>query len=152
MLKESRNWLLNWFSSIHKWQGQIVPPSRYVWLRCFGVPLNLWSEKTFLSIGGLWGDVISVDDNTLKSLSFEEGRLFIATDIMDRVDEEVELKFRERSIKIRVAEEIPSNVGMVNKMVQIGVEDPPLTASFPPPHGLYSLRIKGHVVIFFAHL
>ncbi|KAE9467673.1 hypothetical protein C3L33_00409, partial [Rhododendron williamsianum] len=100
-------------NGVGEWQGQIVPPSRYVWLRCFGVPLNLWSEKTFLSIGGLWGDVISVDDNTLKSLSFEEGRLFIATDIMDRVDEEVELKFRERSIKIRVAEEIPSNVGFV---------------------------------------
>lgn len=72
LLKDNRDWLLSWFSSIDKWPGQIVPPSRCVWLRCFGVALNVWSTENFFAVGSLWGDVISLDENTLKSLSFEK--------------------------------------------------------------------------------
>lgn len=41
MLIEEKHFLSSWFTTFRKWDGQFVPPSRYVWLTCFGLPLNV---------------------------------------------------------------------------------------------------------------
>ena len=45
------SWLYNWFEEIHTWKpGEEEESARVVWIRCYGVPLNLWNANTFLSI------------------------------------------------------------------------------------------------------
>ncbi|KAH7838672.1 hypothetical protein Vadar_029720 [Vaccinium darrowii] len=98
----------NWFVSFQKWNGQACPPSRNVWLSCFGVPLNVWCDNTFLSIGGLWGDVVALEEKTQKSLAFDRGRVLVATNIMDRIDEVINLSINGALAKVRVIEDLTS--------------------------------------------
>lgn len=54
--QKMQEWLNEWCESAHEWQhGLVFEQERYVWLSCYGVPLNLWSFITFNSIGkNLW--------------------------------------------------------------------------------------------------
>lgn len=54
--QKMQEWLNEWCESAHEWQhGLVFEQERYVWLSCYGVPLNLWSFTTFNNIGkNLW--------------------------------------------------------------------------------------------------
>ncbi|KAH7847419.1 hypothetical protein Vadar_025861 [Vaccinium darrowii] len=97
MLAEDNLFFSSWFVSFRKWDGQACPPSRNMWLSCFGIPLNVWCDNTFLSIGSLWGDVVALKEKTQKSLAFDKGRVLVATDWerksthSETVDEEDEM-------------------------------------------------------------
>ena len=55
--------LYDWFEEIPTWKsGEKEESARVVWIRCYGVPLNLWNENTFLSIGNVWSESISLDE------------------------------------------------------------------------------------------
>ncbi|KAF7153398.1 hypothetical protein RHSIM_Rhsim01G0047800 [Rhododendron simsii] len=51
------NCLQRWFSEIKSWEGQAACIERFVWLCCYGIPLNGWSNTSFKAIGELWGDM-----------------------------------------------------------------------------------------------
>lgn len=70
--------LTGWFEELSKWDGEQAKDERFVWLACYGMPLNAWSVPTFKEIGQKWGHFIEVDENTLKEVSYERGRILIA--------------------------------------------------------------------------
>ncbi|KAF7123922.1 hypothetical protein RHSIM_Rhsim12G0049400 [Rhododendron simsii] len=47
------NCLQRWFSEIKAWEGQATCIERFVWLCCYGIPLNGWSNTSFKAIGEL---------------------------------------------------------------------------------------------------
>lgn len=55
------------------------------------MPLNAWSVSTFREIGNLWGHFIEVDEDTLRKISFEQGRILIATENQSHIEGEVKL-------------------------------------------------------------
>ncbi|KAL6973454.1 hypothetical protein U1Q18_027638 [Sarracenia purpurea var. burkii] len=52
-----------------EWEPNLI---RSVWIYVEGVPLHAWNEITFSSIGGLWGDVVLVDERTSNRGDIEE--------------------------------------------------------------------------------
>ncbi|KAL7252245.1 hypothetical protein ACSBR1_013987 [Camellia fascicularis] len=47
-----KEWLYDWCETVLEWrQRMAIEQEIYVWLICYGVPLNLWSKNTFSSIG-----------------------------------------------------------------------------------------------------
>lgn len=48
-------WMKRWFLEVKPWRGEPASFERFVWLSCFGVPLNAWNPLTFKQIGELWG-------------------------------------------------------------------------------------------------
>lgn len=82
---ENRDSIINsnlweiWFSSITPWNGEAAGKERFAWLSCTGIPLNAWDMVTFKLIAENWGTFMEVDANTLKYLSFEKGRIMVAT-------------------------------------------------------------------------
>lgn len=100
------NWLMNCFAEVKKWSPDIEDVRRRnVWISCYGVPLHGWSAVTFRKIAQLWGEVITMDESTIKGLSFAAGKIMIATDKWERINESIEIEVKGKSFEVRVVEE-----------------------------------------------
>ncbi|KAF7127348.1 hypothetical protein RHSIM_Rhsim11G0150800 [Rhododendron simsii] len=104
-LKDETKVLSKWSSSVQAWDDQKIPPSRCVWIFCYGVPLNAWCSSTFIEIGKVWGDVIKLDELTEKFIAFNKGRLFIITDYLDCINEVVHIKINGMIFPVKVIED-----------------------------------------------
>ncbi|KAK9046525.1 hypothetical protein V6N11_052412 [Hibiscus sabdariffa] len=69
------------------------------WIACHEVPIHAWSESTFSNIAALWGDIISIDERTLKPTSFYGAYFQILTRISERINETVELVIGSKEAK-----------------------------------------------------
>ncbi|KAH7848015.1 hypothetical protein Vadar_032815 [Vaccinium darrowii] len=78
---------------------------RNIWISCYGVPLHGWSALTFRKIAQLWGEVIGMDEATTKGLSFAAGKVLIATEHWDRIDEVIHVEVKGRIFEVKVVEE-----------------------------------------------
>ncbi|KAL7205726.1 hypothetical protein ACSBR2_018618 [Camellia fascicularis] len=75
-----KEWLKEWCEVATEWKPDMhLEQERCLWLRCYGVPLNLWNRDTFTKLGGLWGKVLNLDSNACQPVSFCYGRVRIAT-------------------------------------------------------------------------
>lgn len=99
-------WLQDWFLEIHKWdKHRVIPPSRSVWLNCFGVPLHLWNSVTFKKIGQIWGNVLEISNDTIQETSFCVGKVLISTQTLDVINQVILVENKGVQFKIRVCEE-----------------------------------------------
>ncbi|KAL7251903.1 hypothetical protein ACSBR1_013703 [Camellia fascicularis] len=112
LLKEKSQlevWFHDWCEYITEWHsGMHLQQERYVWIRCYGVPLNLWNSVTFKKIGSLWGVVVILNDNICSPKSFRCGRLKLVTGVMDPISTSLNLECKGRLYPIRVYEEYNS--------------------------------------------
>ncbi|KAI8524293.1 hypothetical protein RHMOL_Rhmol13G0139200 [Rhododendron molle] len=104
-LKDETKVLSKWFTSVQAWDNQKIPPSKCVWISCYGVPLNAWCSSTFIEIGKLWGDEIKLDELTEKFIAFDKGRMFIITDYLDCINEVVHIKINGVIFLVKVIED-----------------------------------------------
>lgn len=98
-------WIPKWFKEIKPWNGEQAKVERFVWLSCYGMPLNAWSNSTFQNIGNLWGDFLQIDESTLKASSFVRARILIATDQFDKLEGNMNLMVDNVYYSIKVIEE-----------------------------------------------
>lgn len=125
-IKERR--VTNWLEDIKPWNGEQAKDERFVWLSCFGMPLNAWSMQTFKDIGGKWGHFLKVDDNTLSGKSYEKGKVLIATEHIHKVEGYMELVVDGLSYSIRVEEEesfrkIASSNSLIDQEIEVDKKD-----------------------------
>ncbi|GMP99308.1 hypothetical protein CsSME_00046825 [Camellia sinensis var. sinensis] len=100
------DYLNEWYESVSDWeQGILLDQERLVWLSFYGVPLNLWSTDTFNKIGRLWGEMISINEETIRHLSFRCRRIQIVTKVMNFINFVIHIKCRDTFYPIRVYEE-----------------------------------------------
>ncbi|KAI8535208.1 hypothetical protein RHMOL_Rhmol10G0155800 [Rhododendron molle] len=66
-------WMKRWFQEVKPWRREPASIERFVWLSCFGIPLNAWNTSTFKQIGEFWGCFMKVDKDTLRDSSFAQG-------------------------------------------------------------------------------
>ncbi|GAB4833166.1 hypothetical protein Ancab_031411, partial [Ancistrocladus abbreviatus] len=45
-----KEWLNNCFLNIRLWSPHAVSKQRFIWLRCFGIPLHLWNLSFFTKV------------------------------------------------------------------------------------------------------
>lgn len=86
-------------------KNQLATTERFAWLSCYGVPLNAWDYNTFKSVGKKWGAFFSVDDSTLKLLSFSKAKVLIATNVDKKIDATVNLNVAGIIYVVKVIEE-----------------------------------------------
>ncbi|KAI7985209.1 Polyadenylate-binding protein 1-like [Camellia lanceoleosa] len=79
---------------------------RLVWLNCYGVPINFWNAITFSNIGKAWGEIVQLEDETLKGMSFVVGRVLIFTKCFEMINQTMTVEFKGISYPIRVIEEV----------------------------------------------
>ena len=106
MLAVGKEWLHQWFEEVYKWEkGMSIDYKRMVWIKCYGVPLNVWNPGTFISIGNLWGEILSLDIAASKLVSFECGKIKVETGSMEVINKVVYLDVNGDIFPIRVMED-----------------------------------------------
>lgn len=95
-----QKWLLEWFDEVKPWNGEQARDERFVWLACFGMPPSAWCVPTFEEIGSRWGQLIDVDEITLREESYAKGRILIATKQSMKIEENIQLILRGRRFVI----------------------------------------------------
>lgn len=93
-----------WFDKVTPWTGEPASLERLVWLSCKGVPLNVWNAHTFKLIAEVWGCFVKVDEQTLKDLSFDEGRVLVATEEYSSIDKWIQIEVAGVFYAVKVSE------------------------------------------------
>ncbi|XP_058755462.1 uncharacterized protein LOC131628653 [Vicia villosa] len=44
LLKKAESWMKQWFREIHPWKPSDIDYERIAWLRCYGIPCQVWNE------------------------------------------------------------------------------------------------------------
>ncbi|KAK8564227.1 hypothetical protein V6N12_036356 [Hibiscus sabdariffa] len=106
--KKHEEALRKWFSEVQVWVEDFSVCYRRAWIACHGVPIHAWSVGTFGNIATLWGDIISIDERTLKPTSFYRAYFQILTRFPERINETVELVIGSKVFRVFVSEIEPT--------------------------------------------
>lgn len=64
-------YLKEFFLSIEPWSEKKVTTERVDWIEISGVPFHYWNYETFKHLDSLWGELVSMRENTTKVNNFE---------------------------------------------------------------------------------
>ncbi|MED6176228.1 hypothetical protein PIB30_086149, partial [Stylosanthes scabra] len=96
---------LQWiFFEIRPQWGFTRTLSRRVWLEVVGVPVHLWSEKTFMNIGKIWGKPVMMDEITDYYLSYTCASILIDSYEWEMIHEWVVLEDGDKKFEVYVKE------------------------------------------------
>ncbi|GAB2299886.1 hypothetical protein Dimus_033935 [Dionaea muscipula] len=76
-----------------------------VWLCSYGIPMHAWNVDTFMAIGQHWGEVLSIEDDIVKCIRCDIGKVNISTSNPSVINRQMKLVVGWKSFEIRVAEE-----------------------------------------------
>nr|GFA18750.1 RNA-directed DNA polymerase, eukaryota, reverse transcriptase zinc-binding domain protein [Tanacetum cinerariifolium] len=91
-----------WFSDIKAATLDFQPIKRIAWVEVEGIPLKLWSEKTFKQVAKKWGDLLDVDDK--EDSCFHSKRLCIHTRLDTTISEDFKIVHRGITYWVRAKE------------------------------------------------
>ncbi|GAB2284586.1 hypothetical protein Dimus_019043 [Dionaea muscipula] len=81
-----------WFTSISPWSVESSCSfGREVWLSCYGNLIHAWNSSTFTAIGQYWGEVIQLEEDTVKSIRFDVGKVKDLTKNPDVINHHMKL-------------------------------------------------------------
>ncbi|KAH7862699.1 hypothetical protein Vadar_008349 [Vaccinium darrowii] len=113
-------WMKRWFEDIKPWSDEAASLERFVWLSCQGMPLNTWTTKTFKQIGELWGYFILMEEETMREVSFDRGRILIATKENSKIEKWIKIDVGGILYDVKVTEESSfSNPDMIGAIVSL---------------------------------
>ncbi|KAL7200136.1 hypothetical protein ACSBR2_022276 [Camellia fascicularis] len=88
-----KEWFKERSQFVVEWKpGFDLEQERCVWLRCYGIPLNLWNRGTLDNIGSMWGTVLSLDGDICQPKSFSHIRIRVATSCMEFINKTISLE------------------------------------------------------------
>ncbi|KAK7357685.1 hypothetical protein VNO80_16980 [Phaseolus coccineus] len=74
IIEDNKDWFASMFDSVLPWNVSLAVNERYAWVRCRGIPLQLWSRQCFKCIRALVGKMVEVDQATLAREVLEYAR------------------------------------------------------------------------------
>ena len=72
-----KQWFDSTFYNFKPWTPEFAADHKYVWVRCYGLPLSLWNKDCFTKVLGEETSVVSIDQDTLAWENLEFARLQI---------------------------------------------------------------------------
>ncbi|GAB2290084.1 hypothetical protein Dimus_024374 [Dionaea muscipula] len=123
--------LRSWFQWLRPWSNKGQPGVlRDAWLKCTGLPHQVWSQTNLAQIGTLWGDVIAVE-HVIKMMAMAFGWVKVRTSALQPISQDVKLIYNGGSSWVHVSEEsgfnpeqwvIGSSRGLQNYTVNGGTD------------------------------
>ncbi|KAF5769823.1 putative RNA recognition motif domain, nucleotide-binding alpha-beta plait domain superfamily [Helianthus annuus] len=111
------------FTKFNIWNGEEIPFSRIVNLKCSGVPFRIRDNTLFDKIGSLFGDIVqslafswNEEDNSIDTVK-------VLTSQKSRIDEAVVIKWNDKSIIIWVSESSERWIPNFDKETMYGTRD-----------------------------
>jgi hypothetical protein len=99
-------WWCNWFEKFEEWSPSWVSNQRAVWLNCYGIPLHVWGDAMFRTLGFKFGTFVEVDLNTKNMMRGDVARIKIATDASKVIDSSISVVVLGVKFVIRVVEDV----------------------------------------------
>ncbi|GAB4841738.1 hypothetical protein Ancab_022460 [Ancistrocladus abbreviatus] len=91
------------------WVYTKVSSARSVWLRYFGVPLQILDTPFFAKLTSLWVSFIQMDDYTRKKYKFVSARILVLMSDFTPIFDSVHVKVNGHTFPIKVVEELGGN-------------------------------------------
>ncbi|XVF04128.1 hypothetical protein REPUB_Repub05bG0055400 [Reevesia pubescens] len=93
------------FQFIEPWNFSSNQREIAMWISLEEVPLVVWHEQFFQSLGNSWGTFVRVDDNTANRRRFDVARMLVLIESRLNVPSFVSVNIREKYFKILVSME-----------------------------------------------
>ncbi|GKV24206.1 hypothetical protein SLEP1_g33844 [Rubroshorea leprosula] len=106
LVTEGRDWLAQWFTEVKPWSPEVVATERFTWLRCQGVPIQIWKSNFFETIACMFGKFISLDGSTIKKSRLDVAKILILTPQQENITKVLKIKVRNQFFSIRISEEV----------------------------------------------
>lgn len=87
------------YDEIKPWNGEAAGTERFVWLHCYGMPLNVWNVPTFEVIGNKWEKFLEVDGKTLRQEAYDKAKFLIVTEDEKKREDQIQQKVEEKMYK-----------------------------------------------------
>lgn len=71
----NKEWFESVLQKIEPWTEESVAEHRVVWVRCYGLPLPLWTKDCFSKLVGEEASLVSIDETTVMWENLEYARL-----------------------------------------------------------------------------
>jgi len=88
IIVDNKAWFDEVFVSIIPWDDSFAVKERLVWIRCRGIPLQLWCNQCFTRVGASVKVLVAIDEATEKRETLEFARFrfkFPVTSVVSRV-------------------------------------------------------------------
>jgi hypothetical protein len=99
-------WWCTWFERFDEWSPCCTSNYRVTWLNCFGVPLHVWGDALFRTLGFKFGTFIGINDATKMMTRCDVAKIKIATDSAKVIDSSVMVEVLGKKFVIRVIEDL----------------------------------------------
>jgi len=114
IVKLNNEWFQRFFDDIKPWSASCVAGYKVVWVKCYGLPLPLWSKECFSKIVGEVATLVEVDEATLAWECLEYARLRVR--LLQSSKAEMSKKFQINGAVV--------NINIVEEVVTYGGEGP----------------------------
>ncbi|GAB4825593.1 hypothetical protein Ancab_040333 [Ancistrocladus abbreviatus] len=130
LLKGGR--LQKWF--IKPWHMLQPNLGRIVWLRFYGIPLQIWIEEFIAKLSSRWGELILVDSRTKNRSNLIFARVQVHTQITGIIAGGTEIKVDGAFFKVRISEEMPGTAEAEQEGSEYTGQFSPLVIPTSPSH------------------
>ena len=66
IIADNKSWFDELFSLVIPWDDSFAVKERLAWIRCRGIPLQLWCNQCFTRVGAPVGEVVEIEELTEK--------------------------------------------------------------------------------------
>ena len=105
LIGENKEWWEANFDFVTPWNSSKTIQNKLVWVRCRGLPLNLWSQQCFGKIVAPVGTLVSIDEKTLTWECLEFARLNVKVPIGTKIWVQKSMRINGRIYNVVLEEE-----------------------------------------------
>jgi len=106
IITDNRSWFDEVFSSVTPWDGSFVLKERCAWIRCRGIPLQLWCNQSFSKVGVVVGEVVEIDEATEKRETLLFACVRVKTSVCTAINMEKDFIINGCQCKVTFEEEV----------------------------------------------
>ena len=106
------------FVDVIPWGESVMKRETFVWVLLEEVPLQVWHNKFFESLGNRWGSFVCLDDCTINRSRLDVARMLIRVESSLRIPSTVSVNVRGSQSKILVAVEDTEFAGKTQLLVE----------------------------------
>jgi hypothetical protein len=117
----ARQFFYHLFSSIMRWDNEILPIQRGVWVCLYGIPLNAWNMEFFKLYVLDYDRLLCMHDISLERDKFDYARVLIVTSSLEVLNRTIFLLVDDTLMEIKVIKESGFNIGEDTCLYEEGV-------------------------------
>ena len=115
IIKLNKDWFVSVFKDVEPWSEACVANHRLVWVRCYGLPISLWTKECLTKVVGEAASVVTIDEATLSWENLEFARFQVRMSLSCKEGVVKAFQINGKAFNISLVEEEPlQGVGVCN--------------------------------------